>query len=113
MYTVVQVIEGIKDFIEEEVIMKVSGLSKWFVGAGMSLAMENAVETYNKLKGNELIMSLGVIHDDDTIDVDKIFMKLKEQAEQHGAVTLNVPMIGAMTFRAEDLDHLYMDIKKH
>lgn len=111
--TVVQVIEGLKDFFEEEVVMKVTGLGKWFIGAGISLAMENAVDTFNNLKANDIVKTLGVIHEDDTIDLDKVFTKLKEQADHYGAVTINVPMIGAMTFRAEDLDHLYMDIKRH
>lgn len=113
MTTVVSVIDGIKEFIDEELISKVSGLGKWFIGAGISLAMDNAVNTFNELKENPIIKTMGIIHDDDTIDIDMLYSKLKEQAAMHGAVTINVPMIGTMTFRAEDLDHLYMDIKKH
>lgn len=113
MVTLVSIIDGMKEFFEEELITKISGLGKWFVGAGISMAMDNAVNTFNELKANPLIKTLGIIHDDDTIDIDTLYAKLKEQAQMHGAVSFNVPMIGAMTFRAEDLDHLYMDIKKH
>lgn len=113
MYTVTSVISGLKEFMDEEVVMKIGGLGKWLVGAGLSLAMDNAVNTFNELKANPIIHSLGIIHDDDTIDIDTLYQKLKEQAQMHQAVTINVPMIGAMTFRSEDLDHLYMDIKKH
>lgn len=113
MYTVASVINGLKDFMEEEVVMKINGVGKWLVGAGLSLAMDNAVNTFNELKENPVIHSLGIIHEDDTIDIDTLYAKLKEQAQIHQAVTINVPMVGAMTFRAEDLDHLYSDIKKH
>lgn len=113
MVTLVSVIEGLKEFLDEELLMKLPGLGKWIVGAGISLAMDNAVNTFNELKANPIIKALGVIHDDDTIDIDALFMKMKDQAEKYGAVSLNIPMVGAMTLHAEDLDHLYMDIKKH
>lgn len=113
MTTLISVIDGTKEFFEEEMLMKMSGLGKWVVGAGISMAMDNAVNTFNELKANPLIKTLGIIHEDDTIDVDTLYAKLKEQAHMHGAVSFSVPMIGAMTFREEDLDHLYMDIKKH
>lgn len=113
MVTLTQVISGMKSFMDEEIVGKMNGLSKWLVGAGISLAMDNAVNTYNELKANPMIKALGIIHDDDTIDIDKLYAKLKEQAQMHEAVSFNVPLIGTMTFRAEDLDHLYMDIKKY
>lgn len=113
MYTVVSVINGLKEFFDEEIVQKVDGLGKWLVGAGLSMAMDNATNTFNELKANPMIKALGVIHDDDTIDIDMLYTKLKEQAQMHEAVTFQVPLIGAMTFRSEDLDHLYMDIKKH
>lgn len=113
MTTLVSVIEGVKEFANEELIMKMSGLGKWVVGAGVSMAMDNAVNTFNELKENPLIKALGIIHEDDTIDIDSLYAKMKEQAEKYGAVSLSIPMIGAVTIRAEDLDHLYMDIKKH
>lgn len=113
MATLISVIDGMKEFFEEELIGKMSGLGKWLVGAGVSMAMDNAVNTFNELKANPMIKALGIIHDDDTIDIETLYTKLKEQAQMHEAVSINVPLIGAMTFRAEDLDHLYMDIKKH
>ncbi|MCQ2242122.1 hypothetical protein [Treponema sp.] len=113
MSTIVSVIAGMKEFFDEELVMKLSGLGKWIVGAGISMYMDNAVNTFNELKENPLIKGLGIIHEDDTIDIDTLYAKMKEQAQIHGAVTFNMPMIGAMTFRPEDLDHLYMDIKKH
>lgn len=113
MCTIVSVIDGIKEFFEEELLMKMTGISRWIVGAGLSMAMDNAVNTFNELKEHPVIKMLGIIHPDDTIDIDALYAKLKEQAQMHGAVTMQLPMIGAMTFRSEDLDHLYQDIKKH
>ena len=69
MCTVVSVIEGIKEFFEEELVTKASGLGKWFIGAGISLAMDNAVNTFNELKSNAIIKTMGIIHEDDTIDI--------------------------------------------
>lgn len=111
--TIVSVIDGLKEYAEEELVSKMTGIGKWVVGAGVSMAMDNAVNTYNELKENPVVKALGIIHPDDTIDIDTLYAKLKEQAQMHEAVTISLPMIGAMTFRAEDLDHLYMDIKKH
>lgn len=113
MSTLTSVTEGVNEFFEEELITKINGLGKWVVGAGIAMFMENATKTFNELKQNPLIKSLGIIDEGDNIDVDKLYSHLKEQAQKMGSVTLNLPMIGTMTIRSEDLDHLYTDIKKH
>ena len=113
MTSLVSVIEGLKEFFDEELVMKVNGIGKWIIGAGLSMFMENAAQTFNELKENPLIKSLNIIDNEDRIDIEKLYSALREQANKMGAVSFHVPMIGTMTIRTEDLDHIYADIKKH
>ena len=52
---------------------------------------------------------MNIIDSDDRIDVDLLYNELKKQA-QKGAITFNVPLLGAITLNDTDLDKLYQRI---
>lgn len=49
---------------------------------------------------------MGVIDDQDQIDIDAIYREFAAQA-QRGAVTFDVPLVGALTLTVADVDKLY------
>ena len=49
---------------------------------------------------------MGVIDDNDMIDIDKLHAEFAKQA-QRGAITFDVPLMGALTLNAADVDKLY------
>ena len=49
---------------------------------------------------------MGVIDENDQIDIDAIYREFAAQA-QRGAITFDVPLVGALTLTAADVDKLY------
>ena len=110
MYSLAQVANGANAYISSEIVEKLSDWRKWVVGAAAELLVANMAGVFNKLKTNELVKLLGVIDENDNIDVDKLYKHFKSQA-QRGSITFNVPMIGAMTLNEGDVDAIYRHIR--
>ena len=63
-------------------------------------------EIFNTLKSNPVVSAMGIIDEQDQIDIDAIYREFAAQA-QRGAVTFDVPLVGALTLTATDVDKLY------
>jgi hypothetical protein len=111
MYHLNQVVSGIQSYVDSEIIQKINGWQRWIIATGISLMLEKSSNIFNSLKSNELVKMLELIDDDDRIDVDTIYRELKKQAER-GAITLDLPMLGAVTFTSTDVDRLYSLIQR-
>lgn len=105
-----QIIYGLKKYMDAEVLPKITGWNKWVVGAGFSLMLENSTQVFNSIKENPIIKSMNIINKDDEIDLDKLYSSILEQAKK-SAITFDVPMIGTMTLKANDVERLYSFIK--
>lgn len=104
MYEYNKVINAIATFIDEEILTNINGWQKWVLGSGVGIALSDSKELFNSLKGNEIIKMLKIV-DGDQINVDKIYKELKKQAKK-SPVTFNIPMIGTLTLKEEDVDKL-------
>ena len=101
-----KVINGITRYIDEEIINKLTGASKWVVGTSVGIIMTKAQNVYANLKNNALIKSMEIINDKDEIDIELIYKELKKQAEKT-PMNLNIPMVGVFTLNSQDVDKMY------
>lgn len=106
MVTLSQIQAGAERYIETEIISKIPGWGKWVIGAAASRAVAKSTDIFNQLKNNELIKTLDVIDANDMIDIDTIYQEFAKQA-QRGAITVNIPIVGALTLNAQDVDKIY------
>lgn len=111
MYNYSQVINGLARYIDEEIVSKIDGWQKWIVGAGLGMSLDKGVNIFNELKTNPMVKALGVIDNNDMVDVETLYKNVKKQAHNN-PITFNVPMVGAMTLNESDVDKLYNYIKE-
>lgn len=104
-----KVINGLTKYIEDEIVNKLLGPQKWIIGTGAGIMLAKATNTFSVLKNNPVIKSMDVINENDEIDVELIYKELKKQA-QKGAITVDIPMLGALTLNEQDVDKLYSRI---
>ena len=106
MYNYIQVMNGVAKYVDTEIVNNINGWQKWVVGGAIGVALTNSTNLFNQLKQNEIVKMLGIIDNEDRIDVDKIYRELKKQA-QKSSVTFNAPLVGMITFTERDIDMLY------
>lgn len=106
MVTLAQVQAGLEKYLETEILSKIPGWQKWVLGAAASRMLSRSGEIFNTLKNNPIISAMGVIDEQDQIDIDAVYREFATQA-QRGAVTFDVPFVGALTLTAADVDKLY------
>lgn len=106
-----QLQNGIVKYIDNEIVPHINGWQKWVFGAVVSTAMLKTTNVFNALKENPLIKMLEVIDENDNIDIDTIYREFLKQA-QKGAITFDVPMLGALTLNSTDVEKMYRYIKE-
>lgn len=107
-----QIINGLKGYLEEELLPRVSGYQKWIVGAGVNLLLDKGVNVFNLLKENPLIKSMEIINSEDEIDLERLYNAFLSEARK-SAVTFSVPLVGAVTLKETDIEKIYQKIKEN
>lgn len=101
-----KVINGIVAFIDRDMISKMQGSWKaWGIGTIVALAARKGNEIFQKLRDNSMINAMGLI-DGEMVDIDSIYSELLKQA-QRASATVDFPLIGSVTYSANDVEELY------
>ena len=58
-----------------------------------------------------MVKALGVISEDNMVDIEKIYRIMAQQADKSDIVC-DIPLLGAVTFKREDVDKLYTYISR-
>lgn len=101
-----KVVNGLMSYVDNEIVAKMNGsLKGWGVGIVAGLLGRKADQVFATLRNNPIAASLGLI-DGEMVDVEAVYSEALRMA-QRGSATVNVPMIGAVTFSAADVESLY------
>lgn len=104
-----RVISGAVNYIDNEIIAQMNGsLKGWGLGIVTGLMAKRAEQLFSELRQNPLLASLGVV-EGEMVDIEAIYAEALRMA-QKGSATVNLPMVGAVTFRAADVESLYRHI---
>lgn len=110
MIPISQVQRGVAQYVDAEIVAKMSGWQKWVFGAGAGVVASKMPGIVSELKQNKFTQMLGLVNDRDEIDVDTLYAQFLEQARRTGAITVSIPMIGALTLNEDDVTRLYQYI---
>lgn len=105
-YTVERVMQGIINYADAEVMGKLPTSGKWVMGTVIGMASNKARNVVDSLKENPIVSMLGIVDEDDMIDVEEFLSALHSSADKYGNLILDVPLVGRMTFTSSDVDHL-------
>lgn len=110
MVSKTQFINGVIDYIDNEMMPHLPTSGKWSMGAMVILAKNRSENMLDSLVANPLFETLGVVKDE-KIDIDLLTDALKESASKYGKLTLNIPTVGVLSFTSSDVDSIKSFIK--
>ena len=104
-----KVLHGIAGYIDDEIVARLAGSWKaWVVGGMSGLVMARADAILTHVADHPMVKALGLM-DGEMIDVEGIVAELRKQA-QRSTATIDIPVVGPITFGPADIDSLYRHI---
>lgn len=100
-------INGIMRYADREVVTQLPTMGKWLLGTGLGVAGKKASDLAHDLENNQLLKTLGVVDADGRWDTDMIMDEMLQNAHKYGKATIDVPIIGSMTFSEADVQKLF------
>lgn len=112
---------GIADFLDEEFLPQFKGstMEQLLVGTALSILISKMDILVAKAKENPIVNTLGIIDDQNNIDLDLLNTELTKRIGESG-VGFDIPMFDSsfkpiqkhITFYKDDFDKLYECIKR-
>ena len=112
MVTIEQVKNGLTNYIDKEILPAMPGGKRFARGVGAALVVQNLEGTLLKYRENHLLAAMNVMDKGNNIDIDKIYAAATDTLKSMEKLSLDVPLLGVLTFRQGDLDALLAAIKE-
>lgn len=104
-------INGIVKFIDNEITPQMTGFKKLAFGVGSSIVLKKGDNVFNLVKDNQLIHALGILDDQNNIDIDMLKQEIASKMGDE-KYSIEIPMIGTITLNKGDLEKLYRYMKE-
>lgn len=101
-----KLINGIVNYADNEVISSLPTVGKWLLGTGIGITTTKVDDIVKSLNNNAIAKTLGIVDDNGLFDLDLIVENMKNSANRYGKMTIQVPLVGALTFSEADIDSL-------
>ena len=109
MVTIEQVKNGLMKYIDTEILPHTNGAKRFAVGVFSALAAQNAETALMKYRENPAITMLGVVDENNNVDIDKIYSAAISAMPDR--LSLDIPLVGVFTIGKADLDQMLDLIK--
>lgn len=108
MVTINKIEQGIAAYLDGELMPKLpsTGIEKVLAGTALSLAIRKSGGILEGYKDNKAMQMLGVMDVEGNVDVDILAEELKKNIPAEG-VTIDIPIIGTLIIKSEDVDKLH------
>lgn len=108
MVTMKSVKDGIAAYVDKEFLPQLpsEGVQRLLVGTAVSIMLRRFESIVKSYKNHALIKMLGIIDENDNVDIEVVLEELGKNMGTTG-FTFDIPALGIMTFKKEDVDKLY------
>jgi hypothetical protein len=103
-YKFESVVDGLYRYIDHEIMTGMNDLQEIVARIAIGRVAENQETIKKSLMNNGVIRSFGIMDTDGCVDVENLAKDLKREIERKGKVSVSIPMIGKLTFNAQDID---------
>lgn len=111
MVTKDQIVNGLVQYIDNEIMPYLSTSGKWVLGSAVTLSLQNVDEIYRYICNTPYFKMIKVVDNNGLIDFCKLCNALKDNASKYGKLQKQIPLIGTLTFSDQDVEKLrqYVD----
>lgn len=111
MMEIARIRDGVMDYATNHMMPKMDSKGQFVLGMALGMVSGRIEAVIRKLSDNELVKTLGIIHDDQ-VDYDTLFNAAMAQMQRQGKLVWDVPLLGRLTFGEQDLRDLHQSIMR-
>lgn len=111
MATANQIKSGLGDYLEKHLMPKLDSKRQFLLGMAYGLCAGKMDALIQIAQQNNTLHALGVVAENGEIDLDALYAAANAQMQAQGKLAIDIPLIGAFVFDANDLRNLYDAIK--
>ena len=93
-------------YIDKEIMPKLDTKGKWVIGTYMTIAMYRMPHWIQSILDNPMLSALGIEDENGLVHMETVVEALDQTAQKYGKLTLDVPLLGSMTFDHTDVQKL-------
>lgn len=112
MVTIEQIKNGLTRYIDSEILPNLTGGKRFAMGVCAALMVQNLETTVLQYRENPAVAALGILDDGNNVDIDKLYAAATDTLRRMEKLSVDVPMMGVLTFRQNDLDTLLAMMKE-
>jgi hypothetical protein len=103
--------DGVMEYASTHMMPKMDSKGQFVLGMALGVVASRIQDIMGSLADNDLVKTLGIIRDGQ-IDYDSLFNAAMAQMRNQRELVLDVPMLGRMVFKEQDLHDLHQCILK-
>lgn len=104
------VIDGINRYIDKEIYKNLNSTQEFLARVVVGRMNNNTDVIKNAFMNNGFAKTLCIVDSDGMVDVDMILADIRREIERQGSLQVDIPLIGKLTFHADDVDALHNEI---
>ena len=104
------VVGGLTQYINKEIYSGLNDLQEIFARIVVGRLSQNTQAMKEKLVKNGIVKTLGYIDEEGYVDIDLLMHDVKNEIERKGSICVEIPLIGKLTFHAEDVNSIRNEI---
>lgn len=101
-----QVVKGLTNYIDSEILTQITGFKKVALGVASSIAIKKADNIYKLIKDNKIIKTLDIVDKDGNINIDLLKDEIIDQMGEE-KYNIDIPMIGTLKINKNDIEKVY------
>ena len=105
MVTLQQFADGLRGYMQNGVLPHLPAEKQFIAGVALGVATSRTDRIAQALKENQIVKMLGLV-DGDLLDDEALIVAMREQMNRQGSCAWDVPLLGRLTFTAQDVDAL-------
>lgn len=106
MISLDQAMRGAQRFAENEILPHLPTAQGIGAGIVLALVMDGGKEKILALRENAAVQMMGIMDEDGNVDIDRLYTAARARFADK-KLPVRVPLLGELTFDANDVDKLY------
>lgn len=97
---------GVGNWLQSRIMPRLDNKRQFLVGTMYGIASARMDAFMTAACQNSTLKALGIIREDNTIDINALYDAAFAQMQAQGKLTIEIPLMGSFTFNADDLRDL-------